>query len=150
MKKIIIQLLVLFICFTFFTNLSYGQISGISDSDLFEEMERMHLDMEKFFDRKLSLGDRLFESSSSVEVVPREDERFKYIELRGEQIKSGNLDVEVRDGAIQIRSSFQTQSSQNSGLNHRSISYSSYSQSFPIPEGVDGTQAEFERKGMSL
>ncbi len=148
MKKIVIQLFILISCFAFWISRSYGQIGPFDQDDPFAEMDQIQKNMESFFGQHFSVKQHFTESPKSFQITQRDDSKFKYVEISGDGVNHGDFNVDVHDGMIVISSSSKTKSSDNKeGMSSHVYSYSSSSQSIPVPDGVDESKVDFGREG---
>lgn len=156
MKAFFIQLLILAACLTIWSRHGLAQSTANHFDSMFERIERMHQNFNDDFIRSPMMSDYPFHSSSfsarSIEINHREDDEYKYVDINKSNVTDNrDITVDVEGGMITIRSATSS-SKENSdeGYNFQSKSFSSFSQSIPVPSGVDSEKVEFLNDGDTL
>lgn len=98
-----------------------------------------------FFGNSIQGMTDIFKNANNFEVSNREDEKFKYVEIKAEGIDKNNLNISVKEGQISLQG--QIKKEEKEGDQVVSSFTSSFMQSFPAPEGVDSANPQFDFKG---
>ncbi len=89
------------------------------------------------------------ESSAYIDdlkISEREDENYRYIDIESTGINSDGLNIQIRDGMVEISGEIEKQSnSDKSGMKSQSTYISRFQRSFNIPHGVDESKVDFKK-----
>ena len=111
---------------------------------IFDSMKMPDMDMA--FDKgSLSMG------SSDINVKTTSDDKYKYIEVFGDNLDPKAINVTVEKGMVSISGRIEKQvEREKNGMKSNSRYVSSFQRSFNIPEGVDENDVSFEPQDKKL
>lgn len=159
MKELSIKISIGFVCFILGIATTYfvkkeTQLATVTKKriDPFDQMDQMidNAFNNSFFGGIGTLGglkDRFgnmgFSSvnNSAIKINRTEDSQYKYIEIYGENLNNEKINIDIKNGMISIKGEIKKSSSKDqSSVNF----YSSFNQSFSVPNGVRENEAVFD------
>lgn len=78
----------------------------------------------------------------NIQTSQREDKDYKYIDIAADGIDKNNLDISIKDSQISIQGQIKQEKKENGVVT--STFSSSFMKSFPVPDGVDATNPQFD------
>lgn len=116
-------------------------IFSLEKGDVFSQMKKMEKRMESFFKKSFNHKQRDFE------VLHREDDNAKYIEIKADGIIKKALKINVSKGVISISGQVRkTNEVTNKNSNSYSSYISSFQKSFNVPDGVNENELSINEK----
>ena len=133
-----------------------------SDHDIMDQQRRAMDRMRKMFnsmkmpDMDMAFNDSMVSSitgmkGGNVEISTKNDDKFEYIEVVGDDLDPKALNVEIKDGMVSISGTIEKRvDNDRNGVKSTSSYVSSFQRSFNIPTGVDENKVSFEPKKNKL
>lgn len=106
--------------------------------DLQKQMEER---MQQFFNQKDLNHKFATRSGHSIDIIEREDSKFKYVDILLEKSQRNSLDINIEGGIIQVTG---VEKKEIKSGNRVSYFESSFSNSVLVPEGVIKDKPRFE------